>query len=63
MLATALTVLKILADAGWLKAISGLLLGWLFPSPIQKLIDKQKQIRDAEAKADATGDVTDLDEL
>jgi len=40
------------------------LLGLLFPSPVQKLMDKVKGIDDAERKAtDSNGHVDDLDRL
>lgn len=40
------------------------LAGWLFPSPLQKAIDKQGEIHDAERKAqDSHGNVSDLDRL
>lgn len=40
------------------------LAGWIFPSPIQKAIDQQGKIHDAEGKADSSrGNVSDLDHL
>lgn len=39
------------------------LAGWLFPSPIQKTLDGQGSVHDAEGKASASGDTTGLDHL
>lgn len=62
-MATAVAVIAALWKAGWLQVIGGALIGWLFPSPIQKALNAQAAVRAAEQKADATGDVTDLDKL
>lgn len=64
MISSALLVIKFLYTSGWLKTIGGALIMWLIPSPIQKAISKQADIKKAEDKADEPGhDVTDLDKL
>lgn len=63
MWAIVVSVATALYQAGWVTKGLALLGAWLLPSPVQKLIDKQKAVDDAEAKADKTGDVSDLDEI
>lgn len=60
---TVFAVIAALWKAGWIQTIGGALVGWLFPSPIQKALNSQAAVKAAEDKADATGDVTDLDKL
>lgn len=41
----------------------GLLAGWLMPSPLQKANKNLEKLHAAQDKADAVGDVSDLDHL
>lgn len=62
MIATILAVLTALKPI--LTPLVAFLAGWLFPSPIQKAINDQGKVHDAERKAtDSAGNVSDLDNL
>lgn len=59
-----ISIVSFLWKAGWIKTIGAALVAWLFPSPLQKMVSKQSDIKKAEDKADEPGnDVTDLDKL
>lgn len=60
-----MTVLAILALLKpFLAPLLTFLAGWLFPSPIQKAINGQEKVHDAERKAtDSGGHVSPLDSL
>ncbi len=48
----------------YLASLLGFVLGWLFPSPLEKAMQQQKDLRDAERKAtESGGNMSDLDDL
>jgi hypothetical protein len=62
-LATIVAAIKALWAAGWLQPIGSFLIGWLLPSPAQKIANAQSSTANAEKKADQTGDTTDLNNI
>lgn len=62
MIAAIISILPILKPL--LAPLVAFLAGWLFPSPLQKAINAQGAVHDAEIKAStSSGDVSDLDRL
>jgi hypothetical protein len=62
MLTAIMGVLTILKP--FLVPLFTFLAGWAFPSPLQKAIDGQGSVHDAETKAtNSAGNVSDLDHL
>lgn len=62
MIATLISLFTVLKPI--LAPFLTFIVGWLFPSPIQKAINDQAKVHDAERKAsDGTGATSDLDHL